>query len=119
MKKRFVVVEDVAIIGEVLVVHGTILDFAVESTVVFVRVAVVVVAEIWIVETDVVRVTGIAVDFVDCMVVLSGADYVSVTVLIVNRDVAVFVGVALVAVVDYVVFVEKLKYFLVLLLLLL
>ena len=53
------------------------------------------------------------------MVVLSGADYVSVTVLIVNRDVAVFFGVALVAVVDYVVFVEKLKYFLVLLLLLL
>lgn len=53
------------------------------------------------------------------MVVLSRADYVSVTVLIVNRDVAVFVGVALVAVVDYVVFVEKLKYFLVLLLLLL
>lgn len=40
------VVEDVAIIGEVLVVHGTILDFVVESTVVFVRVAVVVVAEI-------------------------------------------------------------------------
>lgn len=53
------------------------------------------------------------------MVVLSGADYVSVIVLIVNRDVAVFVGVALVAVADYVVFVEKLKYFLVLLLLLL
>ena len=119
MKKRFVVVEDVAIIGEVLVVHRTILDFVVESTVVFVRVAVVVVGEIWIVEADVVRVTGIAVDFVDCMVVLSGADYVSVTVLIVNRDVAVFVGVGLVAVVDYVVFVEKLKYFLVLLLLLL
>ena len=43
----------------------------------------------------------------------------SVVVLIVNRDVVIFVGVALVAVVDYVVFVEKLKYFLVLLLLLL
>lgn len=40
------VVEDVAIIGEVLVVHGTILDFVVESTVVFVRAAVVVVGEI-------------------------------------------------------------------------
>ena len=40
------VVEDVAIIGEVLVFHGTILDFVVESTVVFVRVAVVVVGEI-------------------------------------------------------------------------
>lgn len=40
------VVEDVAIIGEVLVVHGTILDFVVESTVVFVRVVVVVVGEI-------------------------------------------------------------------------
>lgn len=53
------------------------------------------------------------------MVVLSRADYVSVAVLIVNRDVVVFVAVALVAVVDYVVFVEKLKYFLVLLLLLL
>ena len=53
------------------------------------------------------------------MVVLSGADYVSVAVLIVNRDVVVFVGAALVAVVDYVVFVEKFKYFLVLLLLLL
>ena len=34
------------------------------------------------------------------MVVLSGAYYVSVAVLIVNRDVVVFVGVALVAVVD-------------------
>ena len=43
----------------------------------------------------------------------------SVAVLIVNRDVVVFVGVALVAVADSVVFVEKLKYFLVLLLLLL
>ena len=43
------------------------------------------------------------------MVVLSGADYVSVAVLIVNRDFVVFVGVALVAVVDYVVFVEKLE----------
>ena len=40
------VVEDVAIIGEVSVVHGTILDFVVESTVVFVRVVVVVVGEI-------------------------------------------------------------------------
>ena len=40
------VVEDVAIIGEVLVVHGTILDFVVESTVVFVRVVVVVVGDI-------------------------------------------------------------------------
>ena len=39
------VVEDVAIIDEVLVVHGTILDFVVESTVVFVRVVVVVVGE--------------------------------------------------------------------------
>ena len=53
------------------------------------------------------------------MVVLSGADYVSVSVLIVIRDVVVFAEVASVAVVDYVVFVEKLKYFLVLLLLLL
>lgn len=40
------VVEDVAIIGEVLVVNGTILDIVVVSTVVFVRVAVVVVGEI-------------------------------------------------------------------------
>ena len=103
------VVEDVAIIGDVLVVNGTILDFVVVSAVVFVRVAVIVIGEIWIVEAEVLLVTGIAVDFVDCMVVRSGAYYVSVEVLIVNIDVVVFVAVALIAVVDYLAFVEKLK----------
>ena len=45
-ERSLVVVEDVTVIGEVLVVDGTVLEFVVVSVVVFVGVVVVVVGEI-------------------------------------------------------------------------